>query len=80
MSPLSFRRRRENSFSYIEMLATAAILIVLHGPVGIIAVVPVIVVGWSRLELRQHSLAQAVVGTLLASAVVVAVFSLVDLP
>jgi membrane-associated phospholipid phosphatase len=60
--------------------ALAAILIMLYGPVGIIAVVPVMVVGWSRLELRQHSPAQAVAGTLLASAVVVAVFRLFDLP
>ncbi len=60
--------------------ALAAVLIMLYGPAGIIAVVPVIAVAWSRLELRQHSPAQAVAGTLLASAVVVAVFRLFGVP
>ena len=60
--------------------ALAAILIMLYGPVGIIAVVPVAAVGWSRLELRQHSPGETVAGALLASAVVVAVFRLFGLP
>lgn len=60
--------------------ALTAILIMLYGPAGISATAPAALVGWSRLELGQHTPAQAIAGGVLASAVVVAAFRLFGLP
>ncbi|MGK5627235.1 hypothetical protein [Streptomyces sp. URMC 123] len=54
----------------VVMLALA------YGPWVLPAFCLVALVGWSRVELRDHTLAQVVVGTLLGSAVAGAVFSL----
>ncbi|OIJ91678.1 phosphatase PAP2 family protein [Streptomyces colonosanans] len=46
-----------------------------YGPWALLGYILVAVVGWSRVELRDHTPAQVIVGTLLGSAVAAATFS-----
>jgi len=59
--------------------ASVAILIILYGSIAAITVVLVPLIAWARIELKQHSLAQAAAGALLATLVVVIVFYLFGL-
>ncbi|MFH9663460.1 phosphatase PAP2 family protein [Streptomyces sp. NPDC017248] len=46
-----------------------------YGPWALCGYALVAVVGWSRVELRDHPLAQVIAGTILGSAVAAAVFA-----
>jgi len=59
--------------------ASITILIILYGLVGAISAVLLPIIGWSRIELGHHSLAQVVTGALLAALIVVVVFYLFGL-
>jgi hypothetical protein len=53
-------------------------LIFLYGWVAAIALVIVPLTIWARMELRQHSLAQALAGAALSGLIMFTVFSLFD--
>ena len=57
--------------------AAVTIMIMLYGGMATVTVVLVPLTAWSRIELKYHSLAQAVTGALLAALIVVMTFSLV---
>jgi len=59
--------------------ASVTVLTILYGSFGAITAMLVPTVGWARMELKHHSLAQVVVGTLLATSIVVVVFHLFGL-
>lgn len=52
----------------------ATILVILYQWAGAVTVVLIPLTAWSRIELNNHSLAQTIIGALLASTVVVTVF------
>jgi membrane-associated phospholipid phosphatase len=54
--------------------ASVTMLTILYGSLGAITAVMIPPVGWSRIELKHHSLMQVVAGTLLSSVIVVVVF------
>ncbi len=54
--------------------ALVAILILLYGWIAVFAVVLVPMIAWTRLELRQHSVAQVAAGALLAVSIIVVAF------
>jgi hypothetical protein len=54
--------------------ALTSILVLLHGVIGLLALVPALLIAWSRFELRQHSAAQIVAGIVLASLIAVIIF------
>ncbi|WP_035799154.1 phosphatase PAP2 family protein [Kitasatospora mediocidica] len=51
-----------------------AMLVIAYGPWMLVLYPLVAVVGWSRVELKDHTLAQVLVGTVLGAAVAVATF------
>lgn len=57
----------------------AAVLVMLYGAAGVAAVLPVLVVGWSRVELGHHSPAQTVAGGVLAGVMAVVFFGVFGL-
>ena len=59
--------------------ASVTVLIILHGSIATVTVVLVPLIGWSRIKLKHHSLAQVAVGALLAASIVVVVFYLFGL-
>ena len=59
--------------------ASVTVLIILYGAIAAVTVVLVPLTAWSRIELKHHSLAQAVTGALLATLIVVVVFYLFGL-
>jgi len=59
--------------------ASVTVLIILYGSIVAATVVLIPLVAWSRIELRQHSLAQVAAGALLAASIVVVVFYLFGL-
>ena len=59
--------------------ASVAMLIILYGPLGAISAVILPLVGWARIELGKHSVAQLASGAILAGVIVVVVFYLFDL-
>jgi len=59
--------------------ASVTVLIILYGSIAAVTVVLVPLVGWARIELKQHSLAQVAAGALLAALIVVVVFYLFGL-
>ena len=56
--------------------ALITILVLLYGWIAIVAVVLALVMGWARLELKQHSVAQVIAGGLLAASIVIGGFHL----
>jgi hypothetical protein len=58
------------------VMAAAILLIILYGWVGAIALIMVPLTVWARIELSQHSMAQALTGALLSGFVIVTVFYL----
>jgi hypothetical protein len=60
------------------VMAAAVMLIFLYGWVAAIALVIVPLTIWARMELRQHSLAQALAGAALSGLIMFTVFSLFD--
>ena len=60
--------------------ALAVMLVLLHGAIAAVAVAPVLLMGWSRAHLGQHSVAEVVAGGLLGAMTVVAVFEVFGLP
>ncbi len=59
--------------------ASVTVLIILYGSIAAVTVVLVPLIGWARIELKHHSLAQVAAGALLAAAIVVVVFYLFGL-
>ena len=59
--------------------ASVTILIILYGSIAVVTVALVPLIGWARIELKHHSLAQVVAGALLAAVIVVVVFYLFGL-
>lgn len=55
---------------------TAAVLITVYGPVALLAVPVAPLVGWSRLVLSAHTLAQVIAGTLVGALIAGTVFPL----
>jgi len=53
---------------------SVTVLTILYGAVGASTVMLVPPIAWARIELKQHSLAQAIAGALLAALIVVVVF------
>jgi len=60
--------------------ALAVMLVLLHGAIAAVAVAPVLLMGWSRAHLGQHSVAEVIAGGLLGALTVVAVFEVFGLP
>jgi len=58
------------------VMAAAIMLIILYGWVGAIALAVVPLTVWARMELSQHSLAQALAGVVLSGIIMVTVFNL----
>lgn len=58
------------------VMAAAILLIIFYGWVGAIAMVMVPLTVWARMELSQHSLAQALAGVVLSGLIMVTVFYL----
>jgi len=56
-----------------------AVLTIVYGSVGVLAVMLVPPVAWARIEMKHHSLAQTIAGALLAVLIVVVVFRLFGL-
>jgi len=56
--------------------AAVTVLIILYGSKAAVTVVVVPLVGWARIELKQHTLAQVIAGALLAALIVFVVFYL----
>jgi len=54
--------------------AFVAALVISYGWIAAVALVLVPLVGWSRVELKRHSLAQVVTGAILAALIIVIVF------
>ncbi|MBI2836521.1 MAG: hypothetical protein HYX85_02370 [Chloroflexi bacterium] len=54
--------------------ASATVLVILYGWMGVPTITLVPLTAWARIELKSHSFAQAVAGALIAAVVVVAVF------
>ncbi len=63
--------------AFITALVT--VLVILYGWTAAVAVVLIPLMAWSRLELKQHSLAQVAAGTLLAALIIVGAFYLFGL-
>ena len=61
------------------MTASVTVLVILYGPVAAAGAVLVLLTAWSRVELKQHSLAQVVAGILVAILIILAVFYLFGL-
>jgi len=59
--------------------ASVAILIILYGWIATATLVLVPLIGWARIELEHHSLAQVITGALLAALIVATVFYLFGL-
>ncbi len=59
--------------------ASVTVLIILYGSVAAVSVALIPLIGWSRIELKEHSLAQVTAGALLAAVIVVVVFYLFGL-
>jgi len=59
--------------------ALATVLILLYGWIAAISIVLVPLIAWARIELKQHSPAQVIVGALLAALIVVTAFHLFGL-
>lgn len=59
--------------------ALVTVLVLLYGWMGTFGVVLALIIGWARLESKQHSLAQVAAGALLAASIVVAAFHLFGL-
>lgn len=59
--------------------ASVTVLIILYGSIAAVTVVLVPSIGWARIELKHHSLAQVAAGALLAASIVVVVFYLLGL-
>ena len=59
-------------------LATGLALVtgILYGWIAGVAIVPLVLVGWARVELKEHSIAQVVAGALLAAIIGVVGFRL----
>ena len=55
--------------------ASATVLSIIYGIPGLIAFILVPAVAWSRVVLRQHTLAQVIAGGISAAAIVIAVFA-----
>ena len=53
---------------------SVTVLTILYGAVGALTIMLVPPIAWARIELNQHSLAQAIAGALLAALIVVVVF------
>lgn len=56
--------------------AAVTVLYVLYGAISLVSVTLIFLVGWARLELERHSLAQAVAGTLLSVLITIPIFTL----
>ena len=56
--------------------ASVIVLIILYGPIAAGTVVLVPLIGWARIELKHHSLAQVATGALLAASIVTVVLYL----
>lgn len=54
--------------------ALVAVLVILYGFIAAVAALLILMVGWARVELAHHSLAQVTTGALLAASVVVVVY------
>ena len=70
-----------NSFWKISLhsafaAAVATLLVLIYGGPAAVSVLLALAVGWSRLELRQHTIAQVAAGTLLASGITLATFAI----
>ena len=59
--------------------ALVTVMIFLYGGIAAVSVILVLIIGWARLELKEHSLAQVTAGALLASSIVVIVFQVFGL-
>ena len=59
--------------------ASVTVVIILYGSIAAAAVALVPLIGWSRIELKHHSLTQVAAGALLAAVIVVVVFYLFGL-
>jgi len=59
--------------------ASVTVLIILYGSIAAVTVVLVPLLGWARIELKHHSLAQVAAGALLSTVIIVVVFFLFGL-
>ncbi len=59
--------------------ASVTVLVILYGWIAAVTVLLIPLMSWTRIELKQHSLAQVATGALLAALIVVKVFYLFDL-
>ncbi len=53
---------------------SVTVLVILYGWVGTVTITLIPLTAWARIELKSHSLAQAVTGAFLAAGIVVAIF------
>ncbi len=58
---------------------SVTVLVILYGSIAWVASVLLLLIGWARIELAQHSVAQITTGALLSTLVVVVVFYLFGL-
>ena len=54
--------------------ASVTMLVILYGPIAVVSIVLVPLIGWSRIELKHHSIAQVIAGAFLSALIVGGVF------
>jgi uncharacterized protein DUF6545 len=76
---LAITTRWKISFHLVGAAGAATVLTLLFGPVGLVLVPFVVLVGWARWQLQAHTVAQALAGTALAVVITVGMFRLFGL-
>lgn len=76
---LAITTRWKISFHLVGAAGAATVLTLLFGPVGLVLIPLVALVGWARWQLHAHTVAQALAGTALAVVITVGVFRIFGL-
>lgn len=76
---LAITTRWKISFHLVGAAGAATVLTLLFGPIGLVLVPFVVLVGWARWRLQAHTIAQAMAGTTLAAVITVMMFRLFGL-
>lgn len=76
---LAITARWKISFHLVGAAGAATVITLLFGPIGLVLVPLVVLVGWARWRLQAHTIAQALVGTALAVVITVGMFRIFGL-
>ena len=76
---LAITTRWKISFHLVGAAGAATVITLLFGPIGLVLVPLVALVGWARWQLQAHTVAQALAGTALAVVITVGMFRIFGL-